>query len=84
MNGKVAEGSVTNIFIKEQGRLVTPPISSGLLAGTFRSFLLEKGDVAERAPIKNDVLGAEALYGGNSVRGLVKVTVMAADYLSAL
>jgi para-aminobenzoate synthetase/4-amino-4-deoxychorismate lyase len=75
MQDEVTEGSVTNVFIKDKERLVTPPVSCGLLAGTFRRFLLQKGDVTERVLSKEDVLGADAVYVGNSVRGLVQVTV---------
>ncbi|MDW7773325.1 MAG: aminodeoxychorismate synthase component I [Desulfobulbaceae bacterium] len=79
MDGEATEGSVTNIFIREQGRLLTPPVGSGLLAGTFRRFLLEKGDAVEQRLSREDVLAAETLYVGNSVRGLVQVRLAAEE-----
>jgi branched-chain amino acid aminotransferase len=39
--GNLCEGSGTNIFIVVGGRLVTPPLSSGCLAGITRGLVLE-------------------------------------------
>jgi para-aminobenzoate synthetase/4-amino-4-deoxychorismate lyase len=73
LKGEATEGSVTNIFIRRQGRLLTPPVASGLLAGTFRRFLLEKGEAEEQILSREDILSADAVFVGNSVRGLVRV-----------
>lgn len=73
--GEATEGAISNIFIAGPGRLLTPPVASGLLAGTFRRSLLETGRAMERVLTKQDVLAAEAVYTGNSVRGLVRVMV---------
>lgn len=73
--GEVTEGSVTNIFIERNGRLLTPPIRSGLLDGTFRRFLVNQGKAVEKMLTRDDVLRAEAVYVGNSVRGLVRILV---------
>lgn len=73
--GEVTEGSITNIFVRQGGRLLTPPAACGLLAGTFRRRLLERDRAEEQVLTRDDLLGAEAVYVGNSVRGLVRVTV---------
>lgn len=73
--GEVTEGGITNIFIEKAGRLLTPPVESGLLCGTFRRYLLEKGDAEECVLDKKDVLEAEKVFVGNSVRGLIQVRV---------
>jgi branched-chain amino acid aminotransferase len=39
--GHVCEGTGSNIFVAVDGRLVTPPLSSGCLAGVTRALLLE-------------------------------------------
>ena len=39
--GEIAECSQSNIFLVEDGRLVTPPLEAGLLAGITREFLFE-------------------------------------------
>jgi para-aminobenzoate synthetase/4-amino-4-deoxychorismate lyase len=74
-NGEVTEGSISNIFVVRDGRLLTPPISSGLLAGTFRRFLIDRGMASEKVLTRKDILQSEAVYVGNSVRGLVQVDV---------
>lgn len=39
--GEVCEGTGSNVFYADNGRLVTPPLSSGCLAGITRELLLE-------------------------------------------
>lgn len=75
--GEVTEGAVTNIFIYRDGRYLTPPIASGLLAGTMRRKLLQgQGvEVVEQVLAPEDVLAAEAVFMANSVRGVVQVRV---------
>lgn len=45
--GNLCEGTGSNIFIGLDGRLVTPPLSSGCLAGVTRALLVEIVDVDE-------------------------------------
>ncbi len=75
--GEVTEGSYSNIFMERQGRLITPPVSCGLLPGVLRRYLLQHYPdlVMERKFTQTDLEGAEAVYAGNSVRGLVRVTL---------
>lgn len=46
--GNLCEGTGTNIFLEIDGRLVTPPLSSGCLAGVTRELVLELVEVEER------------------------------------
>ncbi|MEM7619135.1 MAG: aminodeoxychorismate synthase component I [Pseudomonadota bacterium] len=71
-HGHLTEGSRTNLFIKREGdpTLLTPPISCGLLAGTLRADLIEKGKVKEQCLTRKDLKTAEQIFLGNSVRGL--------------
>ena len=80
--GEVTEGSVSNIFIYENGRLLTPPVGCGLLAGTFRAYLLKQKKAEEMILTIDRLKAAEAVFVGNSVRGLVQVEVVN-DYLPA-
>jgi para-aminobenzoate synthetase/4-amino-4-deoxychorismate lyase len=75
--GEVTEGSYNNIFLQQDGRLITPPLSCGLLPGVFRKYLLQQYPelVVEKPFTIKDIEHAEALYIGNSVRGLVRVTL---------
>jgi para-aminobenzoate synthetase/4-amino-4-deoxychorismate lyase len=52
--------------------LLTPALSSGLLAGTLRADLLASGRAREAVLTINDLEAADAVYLGNSVRGLVR------------
>jgi branched-chain amino acid aminotransferase len=45
--GLLSEGTGSNVFIALDGRLVTPPLSSGCLAGVTRDLVLEVADVVE-------------------------------------
>jgi branched-chain amino acid aminotransferase len=45
--GNLCEGTGTNVFVGIGGRLVTPPLSAGCLAGITRELLLEVVDVDE-------------------------------------
>ena len=38
---EVTEGAISNIFIRRAGKLLTPPLSSGVLPGVFRRHILE-------------------------------------------
>jgi para-aminobenzoate synthetase/4-amino-4-deoxychorismate lyase len=75
--GEVTEGSYNNIFLQQDGRLITPPLSCGLLPGVFRKYLLQQYPelVVEKPFTIKDIEHAEALYIGNSVRGLVRVAL---------
>ena len=46
--GDLCEGTGTNVFVVVDGRLVTPPLSSGCLAGVTRELVCELVDVDER------------------------------------
>jgi len=69
--GEIAEASASNVFANVDGRLVTPPLSSGALDGCLRRSLIEGGNCVESVLRLGDLEHADALYFGNSVRGLV-------------
>lgn len=69
--GELTEGSFTNLFVELGGRLMTPPLTAGLLPGTLRAQLIASGKVEERVLTLVDLEQAEAIFLGNSVRGLI-------------
>ena len=72
-NDELTEFTIGNLVVEMNGELFTPPISCGLLAGTFRAHLLEKGKIKERV-IHKDALGkCSKLFLVNSVRKWVKL-----------
>ena len=85
--GELAEGSRTNVFLERDGRLVTPPLSSGALPGTLRRALIEdEPRVATEAVLTlKDLESAMRVLFGNSVRGLQQakqLDITAADKIS--
>ena len=73
---EICEGSFTSIFIKKNGFLVTPPLSSGLLPGILRADLLEKKQAIEGILTITDIIEADEVFLGNSLRGLMKAKLL--------
>jgi para-aminobenzoate synthetase/4-amino-4-deoxychorismate lyase len=71
-DGLVCEGAISNLFVLRNGRLLTPALGAGLLPGTLRAALLETGRAFEAELRLEDLVSAERLYCGNSLRGLVE------------
>jgi branched-chain amino acid aminotransferase len=46
VDGAVCSGLVSNVFVAQAGRVLTPPLSSGCLPGTTRALLLERATSA--------------------------------------
>lgn len=70
-DGLLLEGTVSNVVGEVGGRLVTPPLSWGVLGGVARAVLLEGGVVSE-GPLR---LGTDGpLYCVNAVRGAETVS----------
>ena len=76
--GELAEGSRTNVFVERDGALLTPPLASGLLPGVLRRDLIAQGKAKEAVLTLDDLARADAVYVGNSVRGLVRAEPVAA------
>ncbi len=72
--GELAEGSRTTIFIERDGTLLTPQLGAGLLPGTLRAELIAEGKAEEAVLTLADLQSADAIFLGNSVRGLVPAT----------
>jgi branched-chain amino acid aminotransferase len=87
--GEVAECTAANIFAVRAGEALTPPLSSGCLAGITREVLLE---VAPRAgvPVREAVLRPEDFYAADEVfvtstnRGVLAVREIAGHTIAAV
>ena len=66
--GEVTEGCLANVVIRKEGKLITPPVECGLLAGTFRKYLLKSGEIEEGILSVEDLRSAEEVFLVNSVR----------------
>lgn len=76
--GAVLEGGTSNVFLVEKGRLITPDVSAGILAGITRAHLLEVAHelgvaVELRSPSVNDAYAADELFISSSIRELMPV-----------
>ena len=68
---ELCEGSFTSLFVKKDGRLLTPDFSCGLLPGVLRRELIESKQAVEAKLTLADVQTADAIFVGNSLRGLI-------------
>ena len=73
--GFLTEGSFTSLFVEKGGKLLTPPLSRGLLPGILRERLIE-----EKRAEEADLVEADLVHGfliGNAVRGLIRARLAA-------
>lgn len=70
-DGALCEGTITNLFLRRGGVLLTPALGAGLLPGVLRAHLLAEGQAEEADLGVGDLEDAEAVYFGNSLRGLI-------------
>lgn len=69
-DGKLTEGSFTNIFVERDGRYLTPPVERGLIPGVLRGRLLDDGKAVEADLTVEDL--ASGFLLGNSLRGMIR------------
>lgn len=72
-DGQLTEGSRTNVFVERDGKLLTPPLSRGLMPGILRAKLIEEGRAEEAELAPADLKGG--FYVGNIVRGLIPARI---------
>ncbi len=67
--GEVTEASSSNIVVRRNGELSTPPVSAGLLPGTLRDHLLRRGEIREAPLPVSELPDCSEIFLVNSVRG---------------
>ncbi len=72
---ELTESTIANVLCEINGKLYTPPVSCGLLAGTLRQLLLEQSKIDEKIIYKDQLNELENVYFMNSVRGIYKVKI---------
>lgn len=79
-DGNIACGATSNIFIEENGNLITPPLSDGVLAGVTRRKLIEERqknqEVREESISIERLKSADKIFLTNSFIGLRPVTLL--------
>lgn len=73
--GELTECSIGNVVVEIDRERFTPPIDCGLLAGTFREELLERGAIRERVLLPADLARATSVWLVNSLREWVELTL---------
>ena len=74
LHGEVCECASSNIFFAEGNRVSTPCISSGMLPGTLRSFVIDEFDVEERTILPEEIPSFTGCFITNSVMGVMPVS----------
>jgi para-aminobenzoate synthetase/4-amino-4-deoxychorismate lyase len=70
---EITESTIANVVIEKNGKKITPPVNCGLLAGTFREWLLERGEIEEGIVTVEDFYNADKVFLINSVRHWISV-----------
>ena len=74
-DGFVTESCTANVLVEVDGVFCTPPVSCGLLNGTYRQWLLQKGEIEERLIHVDELSTDSNIVLINSVRGRMKTTL---------
>lgn len=74
--GELTELTIGNLVAEIGGELLTPAQDAGLLAGTMRAELLDRGEVREAVLRQEDLGRARRLWLVNSLRGWVPIRVI--------
>ncbi len=76
-SGHISEASSANIFWVKQGRLYTPPLASGALAGVTRRRIMEMaGDVSECDATPDALQHADEVFLTNATTGITSVETL--------
>lgn len=75
-DGELTEFTNGNLVVEWNGNLYTPDAGCGLLAGTFREELLEKGVIVEKVLTVKDLADCTNIWFINSVREWVQVNLI--------
>ena len=74
--GELCEGTGSNVFVGIDGELVTPPLSSGCLAGITRELLLEVTGAVERTLPVSALADADEAFLASSTRDVQPIAMV--------
>ncbi len=74
--GNIACGATSNIFIEEDGALITPPLNDGVLAGVTRKNIMTEFNVRQESISIERLKNADKAYLTNSFIGLREVQLI--------
>ncbi|MCF8708143.1 aminotransferase class IV [Rhizorhapis sp. SPR117] len=73
-DGFLTEGCFSSLFVERGDKLITPPLSRGLLPGVLRQSLIDMGEAIEADVRRADL--EKGFFIGNATRGLVAATLV--------
>lgn len=73
-DGFVTEGTFSSIFVERGDKLVTPPLSRGILPGVLRRSLIDMGEAIEEDLRPRDL--EKGFFIGNAARGMVAASLV--------
>ncbi len=73
---EITESTIANVVIRRGDKLITPPWRCGLLRGTYRQYLLDRGEIEEGIVSCEELKGCDEIYLINSVRKWRKVQLV--------
>jgi para-aminobenzoate synthetase / 4-amino-4-deoxychorismate lyase len=73
--GELTEFTIGNLVVELNSQLLTPPISCGVLAGTFRAHLVKTGQVLERTIPIDQLINCTKIFRVNSIRKWQRVQI---------
>jgi len=74
--GNLCEGTGSNVFVGLDGRLVTPPLDSGCLAGITRDLVIETSDAVETDVSMEDFARADEAFLTSSTRDVQPISTV--------
>jgi para-aminobenzoate synthetase/4-amino-4-deoxychorismate lyase len=80
---EVTESGISNVVVRLGDQLFTPPVSCGLLAGTFRNYLIDQGELKERVITVEELRNAQEFFLINSVRKWMRAELVVEQDLCA-
>ncbi|MDZ7768858.1 MAG: aminotransferase class IV [Woeseiaceae bacterium] len=78
-DGLVTETTIANVLVRTGTKIYTPPVHCGLLAGTYRNWMLDQGLIEERPVTVAELADATEIMVINSVRGKVAARLLDPD-----
>lgn len=82
--GEITEGTLSNIFFVKNGGIFTPPISSGLLNGIMRQYIIDNNKVTEVALTTGALEKFDQCFITNSLMGIMPVRSLGDKEFSSL
>jgi branched-chain amino acid aminotransferase len=81
--GNLCEGTGTNVFVVRGGKLLTPPLESGCLAGVTRALVLEWADAEEEQVPLEALADAEEAFLTGTTRDVQPIRAVNGEVLPA-